>query len=95
VTWLRASIIAPETAVIAIGVSWRFCLRNWAVTTMSSTCAAFGASFACSLAPASWAQADGAIATAMAVRADALSKMEVALFMLSTPLFIRLKIRFS
>jgi hypothetical protein len=33
--WLRASSIAALTAVIASGVSWSFCSRNWAVTTIS------------------------------------------------------------
>ena len=35
--WLRSSSISPVTAVIAMGVSCRFCSRNCAVTTISSS----------------------------------------------------------
>jgi predicted transcriptional regulator len=34
--WLRDSSMAELTAVMAIGVSCRFCARNCAVTTISS-----------------------------------------------------------
>src|SRR4051812_6358146 len=76
--WLLASIVAALTAVIANGVSCRFCARNWAVTTISlltalvSVLAAGSGLAACAVAAGAevagaalaWANAGAAIARA-------------------------------
>src|SRR5690606_826000 len=65
--WLRASSISALTAVIAIGVSCRFCSRNCAVTRMTSpwfegSAASGGGAF--------WACASAGVATIIARAVD-------------------------
>ena len=54
-TWLRASIISAETAVIDSGVSCTLCSRNCAVTMTSSRAI-------------SWSAADSAVAPVSRLR---------------------------
>ena len=66
---LRDSIIAPVTAVMATGMSCRFCFRNWAVTTTSSRPWSFSLA-ACS------ASAVDCMATAAAIALPSNSRRE-------------------